>query len=188
MFMPGEKGVLETVTQLADKPDIYVRGVVSTLPKRYGDESQVSVSFVNGREVTPPVKLNVIQPQNVKNAMAYFAAEVKRSDFLARIGHAIIHSKVLLIDPFSNDPTVITGSHNFSGSASTKNDENFIIVKGDRDLAEAYTVNIMGAYAHYRWRAYLGSSNQPYNGLKDNDKWQANMLQRDQSEMHFWGV
>jgi phosphatidylserine/phosphatidylglycerophosphate/cardiolipin synthase-like enzyme len=188
MFMPGEKGVLETVTQLTNKPGIYVRGVVSTLPKGYGDESQVSVSFVNGREVTPPVKLDIIQPQNVKNTMAYFVAEVKRNDFLAKIGYAIIHSKVLLIDPFSDDPTVITGSHNFSGSASTKNDENFIIVKGDRDLAEAYAVNIMGAYAHYRWRAYLGLSNKPYNGLKDNDKWQANMLQHDQSEMHFWGV
>jgi phosphatidylserine/phosphatidylglycerophosphate/cardiolipin synthase-like enzyme len=95
---------------------------------------------------------------------------------------------VVVIDPFSVDPVVITGSHNFSASASGKNDENFIIVKGDRELAEAYAVNILGAYAHYRWRAFLAQTDRPFNGLKDHDKWQARKLAAERRDLRFWGV
>jgi phosphatidylserine/phosphatidylglycerophosphate/cardiolipin synthase-like enzyme len=94
----------------------------------------------------------------------------------------------VVIDPFSADPVVITGSHNFSSSASAKNDENFIIIKGDYELAEAYAVNILGAYAHYRWRVFLSQTNKPFNGLKDNDKWQAPKLAAERRELQFWGV
>ena len=187
MFMPGAKGILATILELSKRPDLYVRGVVSTLPKGVGDESQVDVKLVNGEE-RKQVRLNIIQPEGVKHRFAKFAAEVTRSQFLSQVGHAIIHSKVMVIDPFSDDPVVITGSHNFSGAASTKNDENFIIVKGDRELAEAYSVNIMGAYAHYRWRAFLSETNRPFNGLEDNDKWQAPRLRAAQRDLKFFGV
>jgi exonuclease SbcD len=40
----------------------------------------------------------------------------------------------------------VTGSHNFFKSASTKNDENFIVITGDPTLAEAYTVNVIAAH------------------------------------------
>lgn len=46
--------------------------------------------------------------------------------------------KVVVINPFSADPVAITGSQNFSVSASAKNDENVTIVRGDRDFAEVY--------------------------------------------------
>ena len=187
MFMPGAKGVLAAVQELSHSPHLYVRGVVSTLPKGADDESQVDVKLINGEE-RKQVRLNIIQPEGVKHKFAKFAAEVTRSEFLSKVGHAIIHSKVLVIDPFSKDPVVITGSHNFSGTASTKNDENFIIIKGDRDLAEAYAVNIMGAYAHYRWRAFLSETNRPFNGLEDDDKWQTPKLNSARRDLDFFGV
>jgi len=46
----------------------------------------------------------------------------------------------------------------------------------------------MGAYAHYRWRAYLASTHNPFNGLKDNDTWQAPMLASNRRDLTFWGV
>ena len=187
MFMPGAKGLLARVFERSSEPDFYVRGVVSTLPNGLGDESQVDVSLVDGTE-RKRVRLNIIQPEGVKHRFAKFAEEVTRKEFLANVGHAIIHSKVLVIDPFSKDPTVITGSHNFSSAASQKNDENFIIIKGDRELAEAYAVNIMGAYAHYRWRAFLSQTNRPFNGLKDNDKWQAPRLKAARRDLDFFGL
>src|SRR5690242_9835993 len=187
MFMPGAKGVLSAIFELSKRPDLYVRGVVSTLPKGFGDESQVDVKLVNGEE-RKQARLNIIQPEGVKHKFANFAAEVTRSEFLSKVGHAIIHSKVLVIDPFSKDPVVITGSHNFSGTASTKNDENFIIVKGDRDLAEAYAVNIMGAYAHYSWRIFLSQTNKTFDGLQDDDKWQRPRLDAAQRDLKFFGV
>jgi phosphatidylserine/phosphatidylglycerophosphate/cardiolipin synthase-like enzyme len=187
MFMPGSAGLFSTVAALSGNPKLYVRGVVSELPNGRGDESAVDVNLIDNT-VHRPLHLDIIQPEGSKHAFANFAAEVTRKDFLANVGHAIIHSKVVVIDPFSDDPTVITGSHNFSSSASTKNDENFIIIKGDRALAEAYAVNIMGAYAHYRWRAFLQKTNRPFNGLKDHDRWQKNMLAGSRREMRFFGV
>jgi phosphatidylserine/phosphatidylglycerophosphate/cardiolipin synthase-like enzyme len=187
MFQPGAAGLLSRVFERSEEPDLYVRGVVSTLPKGLGDESEVQVSLIDGEQRTR-VRLNIVQPAGVRNSFAKFAAEVTRTEFLANVGHAIIHSKVLVIDPFSKDPTVITGSHNFSTSASKNNDENFIIVKGDRELAEAYAVNIMGAYAHYRWRAFLSQTKRPFNGLKDDDKWQASRLKSARRDLDFFGV
>jgi phosphatidylserine/phosphatidylglycerophosphate/cardiolipin synthase-like enzyme len=187
MFMPGSAGLFSTVAARSAEPNLYVRGVVSELPHGRGDESAVDVNLIDGADHTP-LHLDIIQPEGVKHPFANFAAEVTHKQFLGGIGHAIIHSKVVVLDPFASDPVVITGSHNFSSSASSKNDENFIIVRGDHQLAESYAVNILGAYAHYRWRAFLASTNKPFNGLKDNDQWQARKLAAERRDLQFWGV
>jgi phosphatidylserine/phosphatidylglycerophosphate/cardiolipin synthase-like enzyme len=187
MFMPGEAGLFSTVAARSSEPNLYVRGVVSTLPRGKDDPSLLDVGLIDGRNHTS-LHLDIIQPEGAEHPFATFAAEVTRKQFLGSVGHAIIHSKVLVIDPFSADPVVVIGSHNFSTTASRKNDENFIIVKGDHELAEAYVVNILGAYAHYRWRAFLNQADKPFNGLKDNDKWQGPMLAANRRDLRFWGV
>jgi phosphatidylserine/phosphatidylglycerophosphate/cardiolipin synthase-like enzyme len=187
MFMPGSAGLFSTIAARSGEPNLYVRGVVSELPNGRGDESAADVNLIHGHDHTP-LHLDIIQPEGIARPFASFAEEVTRKQFLGGVGHAIIHSKVVVIDPFSADPVVITGSHNFSASASQKNDENFIIVKGDRELAEAYAVNILGAYSHYRWRAYLAQTDTPFNGLKDDDRWQGPMLANNRRDLQFWGV
>ena len=185
MFMPGATGLLPDVMARAGEAGMYVRGVVSELPRGRDDESQVKVNLVDGTE-HQSASLQVISPEGIAHPFANFAAEVTHRQFLASVGHAIIHSKVLVIDPFTPTPTVVTGSHNFSTSASTNNDENFLIIKGDSDLAQAYAVNIMAAYDHYRWRAFLGQSRTPFNGLRDDDGWMAPKLKRSQRDLDFW--
>jgi phosphatidylserine/phosphatidylglycerophosphate/cardiolipin synthase-like enzyme len=187
MFMPGATGVLGTVMTLATNPHLFVRGVVSTLPNGRDDESEADVDVID-RTSSKPLHLEIVQPEGAHLPMSQFAAEVTRTQFLGGVGHAIIHSKVLVIDPFSDQPVVITGSHNFSGSASTANDENFVIVRGDKALAQAYAVNAEAAYQHYRWRAFLAETNQPFEGLTDDDRWQAHKLQSAATELAFWGV
>jgi phosphatidylserine/phosphatidylglycerophosphate/cardiolipin synthase-like enzyme len=188
MFMPGSAGLFSTVARMSGDPKLFVRGVVSTLPNGRDDESTLDVNLVDNKTHTPLLHLNIVQPEGVKHPFASFAAEVTRTQFFSQVGHAIIHSKVVVVDPFSNDPTVITGSHNFSSTASAKNDENFVIIKGDRALAEAYAVNIEGAYQHYRFRAFLDQTNRPFNGLKDNDTWQAPKLKAALQELSFFGL
>jgi phosphatidylserine/phosphatidylglycerophosphate/cardiolipin synthase-like enzyme len=187
MFMPGSAGLFSTVARMSGDPSLFVRGVVSTLPNGQDDESALDVNLITNEKHTP-LHLNIIQPQGVKHPFANFAAEVTRTQFFGEVGHAIIHSKVVVVDPFSDDPTVITGSHNFSSTASAKNDENFIIIKGDKALAEAYAVNVEGAYQHYRFRAFLEQTNRPFNGLKDNDRWQAPKLAAALPELKFFGL
>lgn len=76
-----------------------------------------------------------------------FEAEIKT------LGNAIIHDKIVVIDPLSDNCCVITGSHNLGLKASYENDENLLIIKGNRRLAEAYAVHAMDVYDHYKWRA-----------------------------------
>jgi phosphatidylserine/phosphatidylglycerophosphate/cardiolipin synthase-like enzyme len=187
MFMPGATGLFSDVAARSAEPNFYVRGVASELPNGRGDESAVDVKLIDGANHIP-FHLDIIQPEGIKHPFANFAEEVTRKQFLDGVGHAIIHSKVVVIDPFSADPVVITGSHNFSSSASSKNDENFIIIKGNHELAAAYAVNIFGAYAHYRWRVFLSQTHKPFNGLKDNDNWQAPKLAVERRDLQFWGV
>lgn len=66
---------------------------------------------------------------------------------------AIIHDKLLVIDPLSEDCTVVLGSHNLGFKASYCNDENMVIVQGHKELAAAYAVHILDVYDHYRFRA-----------------------------------
>jgi phosphatidylserine/phosphatidylglycerophosphate/cardiolipin synthase-like enzyme len=185
MFMPGATGVLADIQARDGQPGLFVRGVVSTLPNGPHDASKVDVTLT-GHDDPGPHRLDIIQPEGRDHAFAYWAAEVKRKEFLSSIGYAIIHSKVLVTDPFSESPTVVTGSHNFSTSASTENDENFVIVRGDdaRALAAAYTVNIMGAWRHYRARVNRGTQ---WEGLKPDDSWMAGSLAARQRDAGFWG-
>ena len=75
---------------------------------------------------------------------------------MLKYGQAIIHDKIVVIDPLSDDNcTVITGSHNLGFKASYANDENLLIVRGNRALAIAYAVHILDVYEHYKFRAVL---------------------------------
>ena len=51
--------------------------------------------------------------------------------------------------------TVITGSHNLGYKASYCNDENLLIIEGNRDLAISYAVHVLDLYEHYLMRARL---------------------------------
>ncbi len=54
-------------------------------------------------------------------------------------GTGLLHHKLAIIDAnnYYSDPQVVTGSHNWSSSADTKNDENTLIIH-DADLANQY--------------------------------------------------
>ena len=67
-------------------------------------------------------------------------------------GNILIHTKLVVIDFTSDAPTVISGSHNLSASASGGKDENFLIIRGAVDVADCYGVELMRLYDHYRFR------------------------------------
>ena len=183
MFMPGAKGVLKYVRRRQEKsPDLFVRGVVSELPDPK-DERKADISFFGAG---PPEEhhLEVIQPEGRPQPIAWWAAEATRKEFTGNIGFAIVHSKVLVVDPFSAQPTVVTGSHNFSETASGENDENFLVIRGDRALAEAYVVNIYSAWRHYRARVAQGL---PWDGLKKDASWMPEALRARREQSGLWG-
>ncbi|MGB8858020.1 MAG: phospholipase D-like domain-containing protein [Ilumatobacteraceae bacterium] len=195
MFEPGSNGLLQVVQSRLStasptyRPGLYVHGVVNTL-RSSAQGGGLAVDLV-GRGKNSSFDLQVVQPEGVTN-LAGWATEVTRKDFLmtqgGAIGYAIIHSKVIVVDPFTK-PVVITGSHNFSQSASNKNDENIMIVRGNPQLAERYAVNIMATYQHYRFRKYLldckASGRSPWKGLVKGAGWQKKQADHDR-ELAFW--
>jgi phosphatidylserine/phosphatidylglycerophosphate/cardiolipin synthase-like enzyme len=178
MFEPGEKSKL--VSSILGMPDnIYVRGVKNTV-------ANSSETFsLHEKGTSQEFRTRVIQPEGIKKDFSGWIGEVTREQFITTgknkgIGHAITHAKMIVIDPLDEDCKIITGSHNFSKSASEKNDENFVVIHGNKPLAEAYAVSCLATYSHYRWRAYLketaSSGKIPWSHLSDNPVWQAKYL------------
>jgi hypothetical protein len=75
-------------------------------------------------------------------------------------GFAVTHDKIIVVDPFSPGCAVVTGSHNLGHRASFNNDENLVIVRGQRALAEAYATHVLDIYDHFSWRWIVQSQGQ----------------------------
>jgi phosphatidylserine/phosphatidylglycerophosphate/cardiolipin synthase-like enzyme len=180
MFQPGPEP-LTTILQRAAQ--VYTRGVVSTVIG-----SNIENFMLNGVNAqSRSYRTALIQPDGVAQSFSNWVAEVTRAQFLPRakqkypgIGHAITHSKMIVIDPFSEDCKVITGSHNFSSAASEQNDENFVVVYRNKALAEAYAVACLATYQHYAWRAYVKSrkanGKSVWSHLSTDPSWQQSYL------------
>jgi phosphatidylserine/phosphatidylglycerophosphate/cardiolipin synthase-like enzyme len=192
MFTPGPTGLHTLAGQRANEKGMYVRGVVSTLGTTSADENKnvLDVTVVGNGKTVKPDHYTVVQPQGVDGPIGSWIAEVTRRDFLSQIGHAIVHSKVLVVDPFSAHPVVVTGSHNFSTSASQHNDENLVIIRGHKALAAKYAVHVMAVYEHYRWRSYiretLAAGKTPWSALDDDDHWLKDEIKSKALEIAFW--
>jgi len=63
-----------------------------------------------------------------------------------------IHLKFMLVDPLSKDPTIITGSANFSEASTKDNDENMLVIRGNTRVADIYLGEYMRLYSHYAFR------------------------------------
>ncbi len=192
MFTPGKQGLHTLAGQRANEKEMYVRGVVSTLGTEKGDTDKnvLDIELVSSDQTFKPDRYTVVQPQAVDAPLGPWIAEVTRRNFLSQIGHAIVHSKVLVIDPLSDEPVVVTGSHNFSASASEKNDENLIIIRGHKKLAAAYATYVMSVYQHYRYRSYiremLAQGKTPWSYLDDDDQWLKKELKSKAHEIAYW--
>jgi phosphatidylserine/phosphatidylglycerophosphate/cardiolipin synthase-like enzyme len=63
-----------------------------------------------------------------------------------------LHTKYLLLDPLSDDPTVISGSANFSFASTKNNDENMVVIRGDKDVADVFLGEFMRLFNHFYFR------------------------------------
>lgn len=80
---------------------------------------------------------------------------------------------------------VISGSHNLGYRSSYNNDENLVIIRGNREVAQSYAVHTMGVYDHYRWRFML---KQDMHGNWTDHDWQNPYFTEDgelQNELKF---
>ncbi len=113
----------------------------------------------------------------IKDPLYQWTKEVNTRIIGLNIHVAYIHSKFLLVDPLSNDPIVVTGSANFSDASTTDNDENMIIVRGNRRVADIYFTEFNRLFNHYYFRSVYEDqagreSSKEYSlFLSSTDKW-----------------
>ena len=188
MFQPGGSPMLDAIVkQQAADPNLFVKGVISTMQKQDVDQAKVTLVDRNGQKVHP---FRIDQPTGL-HGIGKWAAEVSRGQFLNQIGFAIVHSKVIVIDPNGKNPVVITGSHNFSAAASGRNDENMVIIQGNAALARAYAVEVQSVFDHYNFRSVANSmqarGRSVVDFMKDPKSWQAAWFKGDKAlELDFW--
>lgn len=63
-----------------------------------------------------------------------------------------VHTKFMLIDPLGKKPVTLTGSANFSEASVNTNDENMVLIRDDRRVADIYFSEFMRVFAHHRFR------------------------------------
>jgi phosphatidylserine/phosphatidylglycerophosphate/cardiolipin synthase-like enzyme len=166
VFQPGTPSVFDVALEIANDPDshVFVRGA-ATDPKAV---SNFDTQLIHRPGMTEDI---VVAASAVRDQFGYWQTELLKSSPGA---HAIIHDKIVVVDPTEADCCVITGSHNLGYRASYNNDENLVIVRGHRALAQAYAVHVLDIYDHYRFR-YSTQQNglSAYRGLDRTADWQA---------------
>jgi phosphatidylserine/phosphatidylglycerophosphate/cardiolipin synthase-like enzyme len=188
VFYPGSPNVAQWAAdaQRANK-DLFVRGCVT-------NPSASESFYYELHGITPPKdgkgkqdsRVIAADALNEKSAPAGWTKEILNAGF------AIIHDKVVVIDPFSDDCVVITGSHNLGHKASFNNDENLVIIRGNRKLAAAYASHVLDVYDHFAWRVAQQDPRQKGDGfLKVKpDDWQGKYFNADGSirvaQLRFW--
>ena len=152
-FYPGSPCVANWAAdaQRKDK-NLFVRGCVTNVSAAEG-------FYYELRGTTPPAKVKG-QKTAPKEDPRVLAAEAFDGTVIPEgwqkeilnAGFAIIHDKIVVVDPFSDDCVVVTGSHNLGHKASYDNDENLVIVQGNKKLAVAYATHVLDVYDHFSWR------------------------------------
>lgn len=160
-FYPGTPSIANWAADALKKDKaLFVRGCVTNKSASEGFYYQL-------KGMTPPTKAKgdktpVKQDPRVIGAEA-FDGKVIPKGWLKEIlnaGFAIIHDKIVVIDPFSDNCVVMTGSHNLGYKASFNNDENFAIIEGNKTLAVAYATHVLDVYDHFAWRYIVKQKGQ----------------------------
>ena len=89
----------------------------------------------------------------IKDPIYQWAKETNAKKLQLNQHVSYIHSKFLLKDPLGDDPIVVTGSANFSDASTQGNDENMIIVRGDKRVADIYLTEFNRLFFHYYFRS-----------------------------------
>jgi phosphatidylserine/phosphatidylglycerophosphate/cardiolipin synthase-like enzyme len=185
-FYPGQRGkdcIIGEAIDIGRKDrSLLVTGAVSSpqampnyMPKKKDEDGEV---IEEGESPTTydDGNVSIVRASRIDDRSVLGDLGVEQLTARGGVG-AIIHDKILVIDPRLPECTVVLGSHNLGFKASYSNDENMVIVTGDQELAAAYAVHILDVYDHYRFRAIENERKRKgkkgWSGFLDtNDRWQ----------------
>jgi phosphatidylserine/phosphatidylglycerophosphate/cardiolipin synthase-like enzyme len=103
--------------------------------------SKSNIYKASGSELHTPLGQWVAETSNIKLELNQWVS--------------YIHLKFILSDPLGADPIIVTGSANFSNASTTENDENMILIRGDRRVADIYFTEFNRLWGHYYYRSVV---------------------------------
>ena len=190
-FYPGSPSLANWAAQ-AQKANkgLFVRGCVTNPSASDGFVYELKgITPPKRGDGAPPVKQD---PRVVTAAALSRTVPAGWKKEILTAGFAVTHDKIIVIDPFSDECVVVTGSHNLGHRASFNNDENLVIVKGQRYLAEAYATHVLDIYDHFSWRSMVQRDGDKADAsLKvEPEEWQSRYYNDDGSirnaQLRFW--
>lgn len=177
-FNPGPRGTLLNDILALSQDNLFVHGVVNQDP---GGKTPILTLHDRGTPIDAAPE--AVVPTPIANQMQSWFGDEYRGNMV------MIHSKVVLVDPFGPHPVLMTGSHNLGPKASGFNDDNLLIVENAPGLAAEYAVNMLGVFDHYKFRASQrgAGTGKGYKGLAADDTWQDGYYQAAKKrEIDFW--
>jgi phosphatidylserine/phosphatidylglycerophosphate/cardiolipin synthase-like enzyme len=137
----------ETIRKaLLQKPDGTLHYLLLDQQKSLGSPEEIQVQQGDPRNTisvatTLPSALHDFQGKLLEGKESFMHAGIH------------IHSKIILADPFGDDPVLVTGSANYSTNSTTMNDSNTLVLRGDTAVADIYATEFMRMFEHYHFRA-----------------------------------
>jgi len=135
------------------------------LTAAFGLTAEIAPVFEGDREYLRYLLLDTVKgqvealrrdPDNVVSAGGFQGRGAYRTWIARALQHLnrldYIHTKLMLVDPLTSDPLIITGSANWSDESSKVNDENMLVIRGDLRATDIYLTDFMRLFNHYRLR------------------------------------
>jgi phosphatidylserine/phosphatidylglycerophosphate/cardiolipin synthase-like enzyme len=143
--------------------------VLGEVLERPGNTLRYAV-FDKALDAEQETKIN--QVQNTVIAVGSKLGEGDMENFLGEYltgfnTNRYIHTKFMLVDPLGDDPVVVTGTANFSGSSQCANDENMVVIRSDTRVADIYFGEFMRVFDHLYSRYIVGKIKKA--GTQDPD-------------------
>jgi phosphatidylserine/phosphatidylglycerophosphate/cardiolipin synthase-like enzyme len=194
LFMTFAFGMHESFQKVYEQNNAVLR---FALMEKEGNGAGLAQAKLDIRRIRALPNVVVAVATNI--TMNSFDRWLKELPSLPQAHVKYIHTKYMLVDPLGDQPIVVTGSANFSKASTDTNNENMLIIRNDKRVADIYLGEFMRLYSHYAFREAIATwreqhPNQPWepNNLKSDDHWQKDYFTQGNSRFfrrqYFAGV
>jgi len=191
LFMTFAFGMQEKFKEVYRKDDMILR---MALLEKEGNPKTIKQDRKDIQAIrNRPNVVLAIGNRIVTNCFDRWLAEMSRIN--PNIHVYWVHTKYMLVDPLSAAPIVVTGSANFSKASTDTNDENMLVIRGDKRIADIYFGEYLRLYNHYafreavKWYMEKQKKSTPESWrpqfLVDDDKWITSYFATDDTSGRF---
>ena len=181
LILTSAFGVTPILAERFDNERDYLRYVLME-QKSQGEGAQEKVERDPNTHVVFGQGLGTLGSRGSWRAIPGWQLEgwMRREEHYRTFGNVFfVHTKYMGIDILGDDPRIFTGSANFSPAAVNDNDENMLLIRGDKSVADVYTTEFFRLLNHFYFRqvanrrAQDGTADPNIRFLDPTDSWVA---------------